>query len=99
MEYCNTIDLLFYYLHTYVGIIYYHIPFYFIKSINSKNKNRKFTMYNFLFEHLLKEQTKHNVMYYIMIKILDGHCSYMMYFTLTLKNYKFSYKFFIIDVK
>ena len=33
-----TINLLFYYLHAYVDIIYYHIPFYFIKSINSKNK-------------------------------------------------------------
>ena len=33
-----TIDLLFYYLHAYVDIIYYHVPFYFIKSINSKIK-------------------------------------------------------------
>ena len=62
-EYCNTIDLLFYYLHTYVGIIYYHISFYFIKSINSKNKKRKFTMYNFLFETLLQNETKHNKVY------------------------------------
>ena len=54
-----TIDLLFYYLHTYVDNIYYHVPFHFIKSINSKNKKTKRRMYNFLFEHLLKEQTKH----------------------------------------
>ena len=55
-----TIDLLFYYLHTYIDTIYYHVPFYFIKSINSKIKKRKCTIYNFLFEHLLKEQCKHN---------------------------------------
>ena len=48
----NTIDLLFYYLQTYVDIIYYHIPFYFIKSI-SKNKKKSCTKYNFSFEHLL----------------------------------------------
>ena len=39
---CNTfIDLLFYCFHTNVDIIYYHMPFYFIKSINNKNKKKK----------------------------------------------------------
>ena len=54
-----TIDLLFYYLHTYVDTIYYHVSFYFIKSMNSQNKKRKCTMYNFLFETLLLNETKH----------------------------------------
>ena len=48
-----TINLSFYYLHTYIDTIYYHVPFYFIESINSKNEKRKYTMYNSLLELLL----------------------------------------------
>ena len=43
-----TIDLLFNYLHAYIDIIYYHVPFYFIKSINSKNK--KEALENIIFD-------------------------------------------------
>ena len=51
-----TINLLLYYLHVYVNINYYHVPFYFIKSINSKNKKRKSAIYNFLFEMILRNK-------------------------------------------
>ena len=44
-----TIDLLFYYLHADVDIIYYHVSFYFIKSINRK-KIKKEGAQNIIFD-------------------------------------------------
>ena len=56
------------------------------KTPIAKIKKESAQQYNLIFEHLPKEQTKHNTMYCIIIKILKEHYSYFFYFTLPLSN-------------
>ena len=51
-----------------------------LKAPIAKMKKQSTQQYNLRFKHLPKEQTKHNTMYCIIIKILKEHCSYFFLF-------------------